>query len=88
MPWRVAVVLPAREGFSPGAVGAIGLQVAALAGAQDVIVGPPPAGLPCCPAMNTAPSSPACGPGQPQPALCRGRPACRGQHRPRRGGGA
>lgn len=44
MPWRVAVVLPAREGFSPGAVGAIGLQVAALAGAQDVIVGPPPAG--------------------------------------------
>lgn len=41
MPWRVAVVLPAREGFSPGAVGAIGLQVAALAGTQDVIVGPP-----------------------------------------------
>lgn len=44
MPWRAAVVLPAREGFSPGAVGAIGLQVAALAGAQDVIVGPPLAG--------------------------------------------
>jgi len=44
MPWRVAVVLPAREGFSPGAVGAIGLQVAALAGPQDVIVGPPLAG--------------------------------------------
>ncbi|GBQ42247.1 hexosyltransferase [Komagataeibacter europaeus LMG 18890] len=40
MPWRVAVVLPAREGFSPGAVGAIGLQVAALAGPRDVIVGP------------------------------------------------
>ena len=44
MPWRVAVVLPAREGFSPGAVGAIGLQVAALAGVQDVIVGAPLAG--------------------------------------------
>ena len=44
MPWRVAVVLPAREGFCPGAVGAIGLQVAALAGAGDVIVGPPLSG--------------------------------------------
>ncbi|MCE2565763.1 glycosyltransferase [Komagataeibacter sp. FNDCF1] len=40
MPWRVAVVLPAREGFTAGAVGAIGLQVAALAGPRDVIVGP------------------------------------------------
>ncbi|QHC37010.1 glycosyltransferase family 4 protein [Komagataeibacter xylinus] len=41
MPWRVAVVLPAREGFSTGAVGAVGLQVAALAGPNDVIIGAP-----------------------------------------------
>ncbi|CAM2996561.1 hexosyltransferase [Komagataeibacter xylinus NBRC 15237] len=44
LPWRVAVVLPAREGFSTGAVGAIGLQVAALAGPNDVIIGAPVAG--------------------------------------------
>ncbi|MEZ7134844.1 glycosyltransferase family 4 protein [Komagataeibacter sp. SM21] len=36
-----AIVLPAREGFSAGAVGAIGGQVAALAVPGDVVVGAP-----------------------------------------------
>ncbi|GAB6967761.1 hypothetical protein JCM25156A_17980 [Komagataeibacter kakiaceti JCM 25156] len=55
---RVAVVLPPREGFATGAVGAIGLQVAALAGADDVIVGPPPAGASLLPGHEYRPVRP------------------------------
>ncbi len=43
MPAPVAIVLPPKEGFSPGAVGAIGLLVhrLVLAGAAGVVVGRP-----------------------------------------------
>ncbi len=44
----VAIVLPPKEGFSPGAVGAIGLLVRRLvrAGADGIVVGRPPRGPP------------------------------------------
>ena len=43
MPGPVAIVLPPKEGFSPGAVGAVGLLVHRLvrAGASGVVVGRP-----------------------------------------------
>ncbi|MBY4640854.1 glycosyltransferase family 4 protein [Gluconacetobacter entanii] len=43
---RVVTVLPRREGYSPDAVGAIGLQVTAMAGPDDVVVGMPITGAP------------------------------------------
>ncbi|CUW46392.1 glycosyltransferase family 4 protein [Novacetimonas hansenii] len=43
---RVVTVLPRREGYSPDAVGAIGLQVTAMAGTDDVVVGMPITGTP------------------------------------------
>ncbi|RFD19695.1 glycosyltransferase [Komagataeibacter melaceti] len=55
---RVAVVLPPREGFATGAVGAIGLQVAALASPDDVIVGPPLAGPSLLPGHEYRPVRP------------------------------
>ena len=36
---RIAIVLPPREGFSPDSVGAVGLMVHRLAGAEDLVLG-------------------------------------------------
>lgn len=56
----VAVVLPPKEGFSPGAVGAIGLSVHRLvrAGAPGVVVGRDPGGppFPDVPFLRAAPA--------------------------------
>ncbi len=38
---RIAIVLPPREGFAPGSVGAIGLLVHRLSGPDDLVLGRP-----------------------------------------------